>query len=123
MRRRELGVEGSLVGFGLALMAVPGLLTAVDGTRTWEAEVARWWGLSLVLLAWSLRSIGRRRLAVDRMTHWWSLLGPVVGLAGMVTGRGLFLLFGFATTVGVACRAWLTVGFDVHRVALRRLRD
>ncbi len=115
--------ERALLPVGIVLVAGPSVLLTPAGTETWELELIRWLGAASILLRWALRSAARRRLEVDIPIRFATVVGPSTGIAGVVIGAPILLVLGLAVTVGVACRAGIQIGSDVHATTLRRLED
>ncbi len=116
--------QRALIPVGIVLAAGPSvLLVPAAGTESWELELIRWLGAASLLLGWALRSGARRHLDLDVFVRMGAAVGPSTGVAGVVLGAPILLVLGLAVTVGVACRAGIQIGSDVHVTTLRRLED
>lgn len=105
---------------GVVLVVGPPALLAPTGTEPWELELIRWLGAASLLLGLALRSAARRHLDLDTSVRIATAVGPPIGAVGVVLGAPILLVLGLVVTIGVACRAGVQIGSDVHMTTLRR---
>ncbi len=111
---------GLYLGAGLLLGVIPSSLLAVLVSQPWEIQLTRWLGLVLVLFGWMTKSMGSRRLPSDQTLRVYEIVGPVSGLAGLLSPHRVFLLVGFCLLTAGICRGAALIGTDIQLTTLRR---